>query len=227
MLSARLTGPHILVKGRETTITCPIYDHSALHHATSGTYQILDSSMSVVGTGSCTVVSHTATITTTTTLAYGDTYRVLWTITLTDSSVLVVENELYVVRQALLPVITGTDLYARNAGLNPESTSPHSSYENYDAFMSEAWNILNNRLISKGNRPHLILSNTALREVHILLSLAMIFEDFSSRLGEEWAVKAEAYRNAYEKAWDELNFRYEDDVKAGRRKAARPQFWLM
>jgi hypothetical protein len=226
MLSAHLRGPHILVKGFSTTIDCPIYEHSALHHAASATYQIVDASFNVVLSGAMSIVSHIATLTLTTTLAYSDRYRILFTIVLTDGRVVKPENELYVVRQALYPVVYGSDLYARVPGLDPASPSPHSSYADYNNFLDEAWYSLMNKLISKGNRPHLILSNTALREVHILLTLSMIFEDFSTRLNTEWSEKAAAYKKAYEVEWDNLVFAYEDEYKNKRRKNATPSIWL-
>jgi hypothetical protein len=226
MLSAHLRGPFTLVKGFSTTISCPIYEHSALHHASSGTYEIVDASFNVVLSGPLSIVSHIATVTTTTTLAYGDRYRILFNIVLTDGRVVKPENELYVVRQVFYPVVSGVDLYARVPGLDPTSTSPHSSYADYNNFLDEAWYTLMNRLISKGNRPHLILSNTSLREAHISLTLSMIFEDFSTRLNAEWGDKATAYHKAYEAAWDNLVFNYEDDKKNLRRKSATPTIWL-
>jgi hypothetical protein len=226
MLSAKLTGPYILIKGQPTTITCPVYEHSALHHATSGTYQIVDHGFIVKESGSVTIVDHTATLSTSTSLPYGDRYRILFEITLSDGRKVRPENELYVARQSLYPVITEADLYARSPGLDPASSSPHSSYDNYTNFLDEAWNILMNRLISAGNRPHLILSNTALRESHITLTLALIYTDFATRLNTEWETKSEAYMKAYHVAYDGLSFRYEDDPQANRRKSATPSFWL-
>jgi hypothetical protein len=226
MISANLKMPHVLVKGVSTTIDCPIYEHSILRDAASATYQIVDASFNVVLSGAMSIVSDIATLDLTTTLAYGDRYRILFNIVLTDGRIVKPENELYVVRQALYPVVSGSDLYARVPGLDPDSASPHSSYADYNNFLDEAWIRIMNKLISKGNRPHLILSNTTLREVHILLALSMIFEDFSTRLNSEWSEKAAAYGQAYEKAWDELTFRYEDDLKARRRKSGTPTVWL-
>ena len=226
MLSAHLRGPFTLVKGFSTTISCPIYDGTSLISATAGTYDIVDGSFNVVLAGSLSIVSGIATLTLATALPYGDRYRIMFNITLTGSRIAKPENELYVVRQAFYPVVSGVDLYARVPGLDPTSASPHSSYANYNNFLDEAWYTLMNRLISKGNRPHLILSNTALREAHISLTLSMIFEDFSTRLNAEWGDKATAYHKAYEAAWDSLVFSYEDEKKNLRKKSATPTIWL-
>ena len=226
MLSSHLRGPFTLVKNLSTTISVPIYDDGVLANASSGTYQILDADFNVKESGSMTIVSNVATLTATSTLPYGDRYRITFSITLSDGREVKPENELYVVRQAFYPVVSSVDLYARVPGLDPSSASPHSSYTDFNNFLDEAWYTLMNRLISKGNRPHLILSNTALREAHILLTLGMIYEDFSTRLNAEWGEKANAYNKAYEVAWDSLVFRYEDEQKNTRRKNASPTIWL-
>lgn len=226
MLSAHLRGPFTLVKNLSTTISVPIYDGTALTSATSATYQILDADFNIKETGSTSIVAGVATLTTTSTLVYGDRYRITFSITLSDGREVKPENELYVVRQAFYPVVSSVDLYARSPGLDPSSASPHSSYTDFNNFLDEAWYTLMNRLISKGNRPHLILSNTALREAHILLTLGMIYEDFSTRLNAEWGEKAIAYHKVYEIAWDSLVFRYEDEQKNTRRKNASPTIWL-
>ena len=226
MLSSHLRGPFTLVKNLSTTISVPIYDDGILANASSGTYQILDADFNVKESGSMTIVSNVATLTATSTLPYGDRYRITFSITLSDGREVKPENELYVVRQAFYPVVSSVDLYARSPGLDPSSVSPHSSYTDFNNFLDEAWYTLMNRLISKGNRPHLILSNTALREAHILLTLSNIFEDFSTRLNAEWGEKANAYNKAYEVAWDSLVFRYEDEQKNTRRKNASPTIWL-
>ena len=226
MLSAHIRGPYTFVKNLSTTISCPIYDGTALVSATAGTYEIVDGSFNVVSAGSLSIVSGIATLVLTTALAYGDRYRIIFDITLTGGRVAKPENEVYVVRQAFYPVVSGVDLYARVPGLDPSSTSPHSSYTDYNNFLDEAWYTLMNKLISKGNRPHLILSNSALREAHISLSLAMIFEDFSTRLNAEWGDKAAAYYKAYDVAWDNLVFNYEDEKKNLRKKSATPTIWL-
>lgn len=226
MLSSHLRGPFTFVKNLSTTISVPIYDDGVLANASSGTYQILDADFNVKESGSMTIVSNVATLTATSTLPYGDRYRITFSITLSDGREVKPENELYVVRQAFYPVVSSVDLYARSPGLDPSSVSPHSSYTDFNNFLDEAWYTLMNRLISKGNRPHLILSNTALREAHILLTLGMIYEDFSTRLNAEWGEKANAYNKAYEVAWDSLVFRYEDEQKNTRRKNASPTIWL-
>ena len=226
MLSSHLRGPFTLVKNLSTTISVPIYDDGVLANALSATYQILDADFNVKESGSMSIVSNVATLTATSTLPYGDRYRITFSITLSDGREVKPENELYVVRQAFYPVVSSVDLYARVPGLDPSSTSPHSSYTDYNNFLDEAWYTLMNKLISKGNRPHLILSNSALREAHISLSLAMIFEDFSTRLNAEWGDKAAAYYKAYDVAWDNLVFNYEDEKKNLRKKSATPTIWL-
>lgn len=225
--------PDVLVRGQDTTLYCPIFHEGTGETISSASYEILNSSMQTVLSGACDVEANLAFITINTSLQYGDDYRIKYTIiTLGEADghsneTIIAENELYIVRCKLSPVIASDDLYKRVSGLSPTSSSPHSTLQNYDSYIMEAWHIILNRLIQKGNRPNLILSNTALRECHIQLTLAIIFEDFATRLQPEWETRAISHRQNYEKTFLEINFRYETAETTSKRKAALPSYWLM
>ena len=86
------------------------------------------------------------------------------------------------------------------------------------------------RLISLGNRPYLITSPSALREVHLLLVLALVFDDFSTSLNETFAAKAADYRALYDAEWGRLAFAYDSSntgkAGASKRRPAVPSVWL-
>jgi hypothetical protein len=64
----------------------------------------------------------------------------------------------------------------------------------------------------------------------MLLTLALIFEDFQTRLNEQFSAQADSYRGQFRAAWDELRFEYDmaDTGRSdGRRKrSASPTVWL-
>lgn len=219
--SARIPVPYDIVRGQATTLRCPIYRDAELVSPSSGTCTVYDSSSVIVSTGTTTLSSSVSTYTFTpsSTLTLGEGWRVEWSLTI-SAVIHVFRSDAALVRQALYPVISDQDLYRRVSGLNPSGAAPLSSLTTYQDYLDEAWTTLVLRLISKGNRPALISSPSALREVHILLSLSLIFEDFAVRLRESFAEDAARFREMYESEWSRLNFTY-DTSDSGQSPAQR------
>lgn len=224
--SARIPTPYDLVRGQATTIRCPVYRDGALVSPSSGTCTVYDSSSVVVSTGATVLSSSVSTYTFTpsSSLTLGEGWRVEWALTL-SSVIHVFRSDAALVRQALYPVISDQDLYRRVSGLNPAmGAAALSSLSTYQDYLDEAWTVIVLRLISKGNRPALISSPSALRECHILLTLAHIFEDFAVRLRESFAEDAARFREHYESEWSRLIFSYdsgETGQSTSQRRAAR------
>jgi len=219
--TARIPTPYDLVRGQATTLRCPVYRDAALVSPSSGTCTVYDSSSVVVSTGATTLSSSVSTYTFTpsSSLNLGEGWRVEWALTI-SSVVHTFRSDAALVRQALYPVISDQDLYRRVSGLNPSGAAPLSSLTTYQDYLDEAWTTLVLRLISKGNRPALISSPSALREVHILLTLSLVFEDFAIRLRENFAEDAMRFREQYESEWSRLNFSY-DTSDSGQSPAQR------
>lgn len=219
--TARIPVPYDIVRGQSTTLRCPVYRDGALVSPSSGTCTVYDSSSAIVSTGATTLSSSVSTYTFTpsSSLNLGEGWRVEWALTI-SSVVHVFRSDASLVRMALYPVVSDQDLIRRVSGLNPSGGGPLSTLTTYQDFIDEAWTTLVLRLISKGNRPALISSPSALREVHILLTLAHIFEDFAVRLRENFAEDAARYREMYESEWSRLNFTY-DTSDTGASPAAR------
>lgn len=220
--TARIPVPYDLVRGQATTLRCPIYRDAALVSPSSGTCTVYDSSSVVVSTGATTLSSSVSTYTFTpsSSLTLGEGWRVEWALTL-SSVVHVFRSDAALVRQALYPVVADADLYRRVSGLNPAlGAAALSRQTTYQDYLDEAWVSLVLRLISKGNRPALISSPSALREVHVLLTMALIFEDFAVRLRGDFAEDAARFREQYEGEWSRLNFSY-DTSDSGQSPAQR------
>ena len=139
-------------------------------------------------------------------------------------------NSAHLVRSLLRPVVADADLFRRVSALDPAGAAPISSLSSFQAYRDEAWASLLARIAGQGPMPYLILEPTALREVHLLLSLQLIFEDFSTRLNEIYAERADTYGERYSAAFDRLRFTYDEgqDGNGGgsRMRPARSSVWL-
>jgi hypothetical protein len=123
----------------------------------------------------------------------------------------------------LYPVIGDADLFLRARVLDPTSTMAISDLTSFSSYREEAWTILMNYLDGRGRRPWLILAPSALREAHILLTLALIFADFDSRTPEAgYDVRRQNYHESYEKELSSLILEYAEDSKG----AKIGTFWL-
>lgn len=232
-LTARFLLPDQLERGRPNALSCPVWQDGALVAPSSGTVTIYDgggavlvSAAAVTVTGSIATYSYTPAAT----IAYSEGWRVEWSLVIAGVTH-VFRNDASLVRAVLHSPITDADLFRRVSALDPAGAAPISSVADYQDFLDEAHAVIQLRLIANGNRPNLILSPSALREVYITLTLALIFGDFETRLSETYAERAAEYRRQYERAWSELRFTYaatDEATGAGslRRRSATPTVWL-
>jgi hypothetical protein len=224
----------MIVRGRAHVIECPVYRTGALVTPSSGTVSVYDpTDTAVISAQSVTITNSVATYSissgTLSSYSYSDGWRVEWSLTMADTSIVSPRNDAALVRNGLWPVITDSDLVRRCPALDPNAASGITSSVSYQYAIDEAWTEIQLRLIAKGNRPTLILEPSALRAAHMFLTLAIVFEGEQTRLSAAWTDRAVDYRAQYKDAWDSLAFRYatDDATQADTsRKAARPSVWL-
>lgn len=124
---------------------------------------------------------------------------------------------------SLTPVVSQDDLTQRHSDL-PALLGPAASYQPY---IDESWWTIVNRLIAAGRRPYLVIQPSALRDCHLMLALHLVFLDYSTSAGDggRWQALAAHYLTAYEQAWGQLRFTYDESdenrVDASKRKSAR------
>lgn len=230
---ARLLLPDLIERGRDTALSCPLFRLGAAYDVASGTYtlrrpdgsKLVDAATVAVASG---VASYTVVGTATTGQALGDGWVSVWDLTGTDGARHVVEHEAALVRRALYPVVTESDLYRREPSLRPGANAV-TSRTDYSDEIDEAWVMVQRRLLSAGRRPWLVLSPDALREPHLCTALSLVFEGLAGRSGDEvWARKAETYRDQAERAWKMVRLAYDEDEDGttDARVAANPVIWL-
>ena len=213
----RFPLPSLLERGIDTVIKAPVYQAGALVAPSAGTVTIYDETNTArVSAAAVTITDSVATYTvtagTTSGLTLADGWRVEWSLTVSGGTVRAV-NEASLVRQIVRPMISDVDIYRRVPALDPSSASVITSESNYQDYIDEANTEIQLRLISAGRRPWLIMSPASLRPVYLNLSLAIIFEDLAARLANvDYLERADRYRDAYAKAYGDLNFTYDLDL---------------
>lgn len=240
-ITARFLTAEYLVRDADNALSCPLWRSGALVAPTQSgsTVTIIDASATtIVDAAPVTVSASIARYTVPAsvlpaTLPLGMGWRVLWDLVVSGEtpSPRRFGNSAGLVRSQLAPVITDEDLYRRRSALDPSGPAPVSTLTTYQDFIDEAWITIHGRLVNKGSLPHLIMEPTALREVHLLLTLARIYDDFKTRLtAEKWDREAKDMYQAYADAWNDLRFEY-DSTDSGRsdgrrKRSGSPTVWL-
>jgi hypothetical protein len=234
LYTARFRISEEIERGRQQVLTCPVYRAGALVAPLSGTVTIYKadgtavvSAAHVVITGN--VATYTIMAATTTSLALESGWLLEWSLAMTASVTLTFRNDGALVRRSLFPVVTDADLLRRHSDLNALLAAGTTSYQDY---LDEAWATICTRLAAQGRRPYLVIQPSALRDVHIALTLQLIFTDFQTSAGDggRWQALAEHYQRMYTDAWAQLRFSYdeadENKVDANAKKSGTSTVWL-
>lgn len=231
--SARFRSTETIERGRTQVLTCPTSRAGATATPTAGTFSLYRPdgsplvSAQVVTIPPASVAQYTLTGATTTAEALGEGWLVEWALVMPDGVTHTFRNDTALCRRTLYPVISQDDLTQRHSDL-PALLGSATSYQPY---IDEAFATLANRLIAAGRRPYLVIQPSALRDVHLMLTLHLIFLDYSTSAGDggRWQALAEHYRVQYEAAWGQLRFVYdeadENTVDPSKKKSASSQIW--
>lgn len=232
--TARLPLPDLIVRGVNHTVKCEVYLDGAADTLASATVSVYNASNTAVvdaavATVAGGVASYTITAATTTGQTLGSKWRVEWAITLSTGAVIYPRNSAALVRNGLWPVIADVDLVRRVSSLDTTSSTVITSAADYQDYIDEAWTEIQLRLIGLGNRPNLIMEPSALRQPHLLLSLALVFEDLATRLNPAYMEQAASFRAQYDDAFRALNPEYDHSDSGqpdARRRPVVPTVWL-
>ncbi len=222
--TARIPLPWQIVRGVDTTFEIPIYQSGATAlAATGGDWVVYDGDGAEFDSGTfaaAAVASLEVEGTDTSSLELGGGWLVTGNVTHAGGSV-PFRTDAALVRTKLSPVIGDVDVARRCKALDPSSARAISRRTEFQAELDEAWVEINQRLIDNGRRPWLILSPSSLRQVHLLLTIALVFEDLATRLEPAHGDRAREFRRLYENAWTRLSFKYDEgndqQVPSGRR----------
>lgn len=170
---------------------------------------IIDAADAVLGDGGADYVV-LGSVTTDLDLAEG--WLVTWTVTLPGETVArVVPLEAALILHRLSPPASDQDLFRRVSSLDPSGPKPLSaSIKDFSPYLDEAWSEIQERLIRKGDRPWLTMNPSAFRQVHVLKTLQLVFEDLRTRLNPGYAESAAGYEKQFLDAWNSLRWSYDD-----------------
>lgn len=239
--AVRFPVPDLLVRGRASTVYAPVYLDGALVAPSAATVSVFDASNTPIvdeaaGTISGDIAEYTISAgTLPDTLALEMGWRIEWTLTLAAAvapdGVIAAVNDAALVRRVLNCPISDVDLFRRVPSIDPASSNVIHTMTTVQSYIDEAHTRIQNQLIRKGNRPNLIMSPADLRELYVLESIALIYDNFATRLNPAFSDLADRYRADARREWSALQFLYDtdDDGQAdspGRRRAGTPTIWL-
>ena len=231
LYSARATGHELLERGRDNLLKQPMYDAGALVAPTQAgsTVSVYNASgVSIVSAAGVTVSGSIATYNVpSSTLAgesLGEGWSVTWSLIMPDSTTRTVRRAASLGVSRLHPPAVAADLFQRVRSLNPSHANPITALTlgEIDDYLDAAWLQIEDRLQRRGRRPWLVLSSESLRELQIVGTLALIFEDLATRNQEAHLERAKLYREQWRVEWAESRFRYlEDDSSTGSTEATQ------
>ena len=215
------------------SLQCPVYRGGQLVAPTGGTVTLYDDGNNVIVnaqtvTISNSIASYSVSGATTSGLDLARGWRVEWSLTMPDGLAHTFRNEAGLVRCVPFPVVSELALYRRCPALDPAGPACITRSTDYQPAIDDAWITIRNRLDELGTRVELIVSPTRLRESHILLTLAVIFDDLASRNPAHQAT-AESYRKQFEAAWarSSIEIDTDDDGEGDTVRPTRPPLWAM
>lgn len=238
MYSARFELPELIEQGRDNALVCRIYRGPGLVTPTQSgsTITIYNASnTAIISAAAITVSSSVARYTLLSSAissqSRGTGWRVEWSLVMPDGVTHVFRNDAALVLRRLYPVVTEADLYRRLSSLDPSGDSPVHSQANFIDKLDEVMISIEQRLLGEENRPNLVLSPSAFREVELELWIALILEDFQTRLTDAYRDLAQDARNRYEAAWSRLRWVEDSSGDDGQvdnstRRPARRSVWL-
>ena len=236
--TARFLLPELIERGRDNLIKAPIYRSGALAAPSSGTVSVYDDgSTAVVSAASVTVsgsvAQYTLSAATVASEPFGAGWRVEWALVMPDGVTHTFRNDAALIRRRLYPVVSDADLFRRHPDLDPgDSASLVASGTDYQDFLDEAWATIETKLINMGQRPWLVMSPSAFRDLHIYSTLELIMVHFATTAGDsKWQQLADTYAMKAERAWSDLNFLYDADDDGqidddNKRRSAVSTVWL-
>ena len=233
LYSARFIGPDLIERDRANVLKAPIYRSGALAAPTGGTITIYDGGgAKVVDAAAVTVTASVAQYSlasaTVTSQSFGSGWRIDWALAMPDGVTHTFRRSAALVRRALYPVITDTDLTELHSDLTTLRPASLSSYQQY---IDSAWHDIIDMLINAGNFPYLVMEPSAFRRVHLYKTVEIIARDFSTSFGDgsKWDGLADVYEMKFDKNWGKLNFIYDSDDDGqpdARKRPASAVMWL-
>ena len=215
--SARFDTADLVQQARDEVLSCRVYRAGVpvAPTAIGSSVSVFEADGTAVVTAGVVVVTDSVATyallgTVTDDLDLSRDWRIVWSLLMPDGVVHTFDNRMVLCRRVPFPVLTEAGIYGRVPALDPTGHAPISRRTEYSATIDDSWIRLTNRLVESGKRIELITDPSVLRETHLLLVLATVFDDLSAR-NPATAEAAKAFREQYEAAWGSLVLPTDDD----------------
>lgn len=212
-ISTDYSLPTFLERAKSVVLSMPVYTSGSSPAApTAGTFTLYDSNKTVIVTGAITITASVATFSVTAavlpvTVALSDAWMEEWQLTV-DGVVETIRRDCYFCLRSLYNVVNEAMLIRRVSDLY--NLKP-SSMTNFQGFIDEAWASVQGRLLQDGRRPYLVMNSWALKDVALETTLAFIFSDLDTYMGDgRYQAKAAAHAAAADKAFTLLRLEYDE-----------------
>ena len=194
--TARLVeSGYAIERGRDNTLTCPVYDGATLTAPSSGACTIR-TAHGVISSGAVSVVSSVAEYTITAAqmsgLSYSDDVSVEWALVMPDGVTHTFRSEGAICRVSGQQRVIPADLYRLEPYLDPASTGAVWSQTGVDQCIEAHLEVETDLWVRRG-RPYLVVSQPALRRVELLTALRMCCEALATTGRGTYADKVQRY----------------------------------
>lgn len=207
--------PDWIQRGRQTVVKFPLRRGSSLQAPTAGTFTLVDPDGNTVTTGSVTISGSVAQYTLSSsvlasTLAIGEGYQEVWTLTLADGTVRTYDWEAAIILRPFFPVVAQTDLEGEYPLLDQQRGSLITDWQ---GFIDAGWKEIMTRLIAEGAFPYRIKSPSAFRSAHLNLALAKIWRFLASHSPHagHYLELEKKHQDLWNAAWSTINFTADND----------------
>ena len=232
-LRARLPLPDTIERGQPNDLRCPLYLSGALTAPASGTVAVYDAAGTArLASTSVTVTNSVAGATWTpgTELAFGENWRVDWSLVVSGTTYRFQNPAMLVRCRPSCPIIP-QDMYDLASALSPDGNDPitAATAADHDRMIEVAWVDVQGRLLASGRRPWLVIGGHALRDVTLYTALARTFDSLAHRNREAYGEIAKDYQKRADDAWSRVALSYdmEDDGTAGTtRRGSSGVLWI-
>jgi hypothetical protein len=200
--TARFVRPERYERARANTFDCEVWLDGALVAPTAAgsSLTIYDrAGTAVVSAAAVTVTGSIAEVTAGAQVekSYEDGW--VWEWSLVMAGVLrVFRNTGALVRNDMAPPATDQDLYEVVSALDPAGHAPITRETTFQTKLDKAWVTIWKRIERDVRHPWRIINAAELLDSQVLLTLALIFEDLSTRLNLAHAETAKMYRAQFD-----------------------------
>lgn len=214
--SFRTVYPDVLARGRANVVVGLLTSAGSSPTVSAATFALTDPGGTAITGSTLVLAANVATVTIPalslpSTLTLGEGYQEVWSFTV-GGVVYEYTRPAALARYHLVPALAQSDVSARQPALSRNLGAGIT----IQSFMDQAWEQVIRGLLSGGHLPYLIRTPDALRECHLLLTLALACEAMAlGASNEAYAKLAKTYRDDYKAAWNAVSWQtdYDHDGK--------------